>query len=582
MILVLFCLGCAYYYPFISDDSMISLRYVQRFLDGKGLSWNDGHPVEGYSNLLWVLLVSFLGYLNIDLILASRILGTVCSIGTLIVIFNYSRSRFTEKESVFIPLFLLATTPCLMVWAIGGLEQPLYILLLTLVLVEVSKIIDQNFKRLFYLSFWLGLLSITRPDGFLFTLTTTGFLVLVNIKDKTKIFKIIFTVGTVPTLFLACQLQFRYSFYGEFVPNTALVKVKITLHHVLRGGFYNVKAFFGTFIVSAIGLYFFYLSVFRKKDLFAVFLLINVIAWGLYITMVGGDIFPAYRQYYVTIILFVFAIICGFKYISFKQISNDKKYAIVFILILTGILQQFIPANQNAVEERWEFVGMKLGENLKSSFPKETLIAVTAAGCIPYASELPTVDMLGLNDYYIPRHPPANFGNGSLAHELGDANYVMKRNPEIIILNTGSRAEDVQFNISLQLRKNNLFKTRYVESLVRDDENQYILYFNKYSENTGIKRLKKEITIPGYLFSGDKNSFSIFKNGEILKILEPSESYYLKLDDIQGAKWLLKKINNQSTSDLKYTFQYDGSQLLIKLQPAKKIFLKSLVLESAN
>ncbi|KQS92522.1 glycosyltransferase family 39 protein [Chryseobacterium sp. Leaf394] len=582
LILVLFFLGCAYYYPFISDDSLISLRYAQRFIDGKGLSWNDGHPVEGYSNLLWVLLVSLFGKFNFDLILSSRILGVLCSIGTLSIIFDYLKNRFTEKEKIFIPLILLATTPCFAVWAIGGLEQPLYILLLTLVLTEVSKIIERDFKRLFFLALWLGLLAITRPDGFLFTLTTAGFLVLLNRKEKFKILRIILTVGLIPALFLTGQLLFRYSYYGEFVPNTALVKVKITLHHVLRGGFYNFKAFFGTFVLSAAGFYFLWLSVFKKKDLFAAFLLLNVIAWGAYITSVGGDIFPAYRQYYVVIILLIFATICGLKYISFKKLSNFWKFMLFFVLLLNGVLQHFIPANHSAIDERWEFRGMQLGENLKSAFPKHTLIAVTAAGCIPYSSQLPTVDMLGLNDYYIPRHPPANFGNGPLAHELGDANYVMKRNPDIIIFNTGNRAEDVQFNITQQLMKNSLFRKNYIESSVYDPNNQYILYLNKYSENTGIKRSDRKIVVPGYLFSGDQNSFSVFKNGDILKILEPFKTYYLILDDVDGANWVLELVNNGSNKDLGFTFTQDKRRLFIKIQPRKKIYLKSLVLDSGT
>ena len=41
--------------PFIADDAFISLRYARRLLDGHGLTWTDGQPVEGYSNLLWVL-----------------------------------------------------------------------------------------------------------------------------------------------------------------------------------------------------------------------------------------------------------------------------------------------------------------------------------------------------------------------------------------------------------------------------------------------------------------------------------------------------------------------------------------------
>jgi hypothetical protein len=40
-----------HYLPFLADDALISLRYANRLLEGNGLTWTDGHPVEGYSNL---------------------------------------------------------------------------------------------------------------------------------------------------------------------------------------------------------------------------------------------------------------------------------------------------------------------------------------------------------------------------------------------------------------------------------------------------------------------------------------------------------------------------------------------------
>ncbi|MEO8666684.1 MAG: hypothetical protein ABI462_14415, partial [Ignavibacteria bacterium] len=41
---------------FIQDDAYISFRYIQNFVNGNGLVFNIGERVEGYTNLLWVLL----------------------------------------------------------------------------------------------------------------------------------------------------------------------------------------------------------------------------------------------------------------------------------------------------------------------------------------------------------------------------------------------------------------------------------------------------------------------------------------------------------------------------------------------
>lgn len=580
--LIVFLLTCYFYYPFFSDDSLISLRYAQRFLEGKGLSWNDGHPVEGYSNLLWVLGVSLLGKLGIDLIVSARILGILCTVGMIGIILRYFSQQPVKKEIVFFAVGLLVTTPTLAVWAVGGLEQPLYVLLVTLVIIEVLKIINTgSLKRGLYLSLWLGLLALTRPDGFLFTLLASFFLLAVNLKNRSKAAKIALFSFILPSLFLLGQLAFRYTYYGEIVPNTALVKVKVTFHHILRGGYYQLRAFAGTLIISSLGLYFLYILVFRKKSLSGFYLLLNMIAWAGYVTLVGGDIFPANRHYYVLLIFFTFAIILGLN--SFSQFNfKQRKIQAVLIpaLIINAVIQLFIPQNYRAAKERWEFRGMELGKELKSTFPDNTLIAVTAAGCIPYSSELPTVDMLGLNDYYLPRHPPANFGNGALGHELGDANYVLKRNPGIIIFNTGSIPF---FFFGEQMAKDQRFTDRYDRVDLRLKNEDYILYFNKYDKNTGINTDKNELKIPGYFFKNTTDTLSIFRQNKLVKNMIKGNIYTVVLKSIPLKKWSVKSINHQKDNGkLQSTIVQDGEVMRVSVIPSHNILLESLVLQAKD
>src|SRR5512144_1358529 len=39
----------------LCDDAYISFRYVRNFVEGRGLVFNAGERVEGYTNFLWVL-----------------------------------------------------------------------------------------------------------------------------------------------------------------------------------------------------------------------------------------------------------------------------------------------------------------------------------------------------------------------------------------------------------------------------------------------------------------------------------------------------------------------------------------------
>src|ERR1700742_3826290 len=63
----------AHYWPFFSDDAFISLRYAQRFAHGEGLTWTAGERVEGYTDLLWVLLLGAVSKLGVDLMVAARV-----------------------------------------------------------------------------------------------------------------------------------------------------------------------------------------------------------------------------------------------------------------------------------------------------------------------------------------------------------------------------------------------------------------------------------------------------------------------------------------------------------------------------
>ena len=50
----------------LCDDSFISLRYAENLVAGNGLVYNAGEFVEGYTNLLWTLLLAGFAALGAD------------------------------------------------------------------------------------------------------------------------------------------------------------------------------------------------------------------------------------------------------------------------------------------------------------------------------------------------------------------------------------------------------------------------------------------------------------------------------------------------------------------------------------
>lgn len=49
-----------------SDDAFISFRYARNLVEGKGLVYNAGERVEGFSNFLWTMLIALGMELKLD------------------------------------------------------------------------------------------------------------------------------------------------------------------------------------------------------------------------------------------------------------------------------------------------------------------------------------------------------------------------------------------------------------------------------------------------------------------------------------------------------------------------------------
>ena len=162
-------------FPFFADDAFISLRYAQRLLAGHGLTWTDGEAVEGYSNLLWVLACAGLGAFGVDLVLAARVLGGLCSAAALCAVVSAAAPR----RSVFPALAAaLAFALCgsVAVWTFAGLEAPLLAALLAWACVLAFPLLEPGSHpsarslapagaRSLAPGALLALACLTRPDG---------------------------------------------------------------------------------------------------------------------------------------------------------------------------------------------------------------------------------------------------------------------------------------------------------------------------------------------------------------------------------------------------------------------------------
>ena len=69
---------------FIQDDAFISFRYAENFVNGYGFTWNPGVFLEGYTNFLWTVLMTFPIALGIDVVHTGLGRANILQLGVLL------------------------------------------------------------------------------------------------------------------------------------------------------------------------------------------------------------------------------------------------------------------------------------------------------------------------------------------------------------------------------------------------------------------------------------------------------------------------------------------------------------------
>jgi arabinofuranosyltransferase len=506
-------------WPFIEDDALISLRYARRLLEGHGLTWTDGDAVEGYSNLLWVLLSSLLGSLGIDLIVAVRILGVACIALTLVglTLLSSGRGRPGWLPALVAGLYLCFSGP-VAVWSIGGLEQPLVAALYVFALWRIAPLLGRGriddptagpIKLAALAGVPLAFLCLTRPDAPLFVATFAAVLLVARFERRAPLGGVLLAaiLVSLPLAAWLGQLGFRWLAYRDWLPNPAYMKTDIRSDRVLEGlqyladGFRHLWPFaIPAALGAAAGLY-------HKRDrAFTALLLVSSVLWLGYVAVIGGDHFPAHRHLLVVLVAAAALAAVGVEHLSALR---RRALAVLGLLLTIAPLAVFVPLQlrdpdvEVAIISRWQWDGRVVGELFGDAFRDERpLWAVTAAGCLPYFSMLPAIDMLGLNDRHIARTAPTP--GMSLSHDRGDGRYVLDRRPDLITfgLPTGKRPQYVS---GRQMKRDPRFWQRYQPVRFEGVHPHRVvnLTYVRTAGRVGIRRNGSAVLYPAYLLQGD-------------------------------------------------------------------------------
>ncbi|MBN1231814.1 MAG: hypothetical protein JXA60_00470 [Candidatus Coatesbacteria bacterium] len=395
-------------YFMLFDDAMISMRYAWNFAHGNGLVWNKGEYIEGYTNLLLVLIMSIP-----NLILSKphaslfiQILGVFFCLGTAYLSYLITKD-FLKTEGIFPLLSFLGVLLYypFSFWSLMGMETGLLTFLLFLSICRfLTTRENDNIDYLFLLLILLAFL--TRMDSIIMTFP----LVFFRFIEKRAKKRFLIEAGFI-FLIVILKLILSKLYYNAWFPNTYTLKVR---GHPPLELYKNGLLFVIPFLKSIFLLLpFAFLGMVYKFDRNKLYLFILFLMTVIYQIWTGGEPWNYWRIMTPAIPLLSILFIVLLSNIAEKI----KKWKIaVYLLEFFAFIIVFFIANQKFIPE---MIFQKIPFTVNSNFillnealavdkitkPSATL-AVTFAGIIPYFTDRSCHDMLGKTDRYIAGLPP--------------------------------------------------------------------------------------------------------------------------------------------------------------------------------
>lgn len=401
---------------FVIDDAYISFRYAKNLAEGRGLIFNPGERVEGYTNYLWTLMIAAGLKVGLNPATLAHLLTLISTgVATLATIRIADLLGGRRPASIWGGV-LLSTNAAFVSFGTSGLETMFQTALLAAVAWIVFAVWDRPPRAIEIagVSVLAAAAFLTRLDSAL----VLGVLLVAWLWHRRaagaplrELVTLAGGVAAVPIATAAPWFAWRFGFYDAVLPNTFYAKE--------TDGFTPMGAIFlGLFVVS----YFWFgpaLAILLKARVWtkepgylAAGLIVGL--WAAYVVYAGGDWMD--WRFLVAVMPFMFLVAAR----AIEAIARPAlRVAAVATCIAGSVLHgAAYPSAFNVdglstvrlLTEQPPPNWVTEGEALRKYFPggldqrDQVTIAVVAAGAIPYFSELPAIDMIGLTDAEVARH----------------------------------------------------------------------------------------------------------------------------------------------------------------------------------
>ena len=372
------------------DDAAISFRYARHLAEGKGLVWNPGQPpVEGFSNLLWVLILGAGHRIGFDIEILAKLLGVGLGAATLALLQVICRRIWASRPWWWFPVLVVAMCPVWVMWIVSGLELALLGFFLVLAIFALTS---SGAAKTWLLSAALCGLAATRPEG----IALGGLLLLYALlAHRALTIRRRIREYAVPGLaFTGCIIGlvvFRLAYYGYPFPNTVYAKFSPALPSLTEVGKWVV--FVLPFLLA-------YIPALRRSTnphcrfvLGASLLL--VVAQMLLVLPVSPVMYFLHRYQIPFVPLVALAVPALPDWLKQRRTWLSP----IAVVMLSAWTLQPWPEVWTRTTHEWLFreARGRVADRL-DSLPGQPVLALIDAGRIPYVTDLNTIDVWGLCD----------------------------------------------------------------------------------------------------------------------------------------------------------------------------------------
>ena len=389
---------------FAIDDAYISFRYARNLAEGRGLVFNAGERVEGYSNLLWVLSIAPFIRAGADPLVAARLLSILCACATFVLLLRLSAevSGSADVQGALAPIGL-ALNSSFVLWALGGLETQLMALGVTGLAYAVWRARDGRVPLAAVLL--AAMVVFVRPEGVAYGIAASVSLLAIRLLARESTGWRWCAPAAAGLAAAAGHTAWRLWYYGDAMPNVFYAKTGATLYLAGTGldYAYSWVSGYAHLALAALPAVTWLCRPRARPMLVAAALLGSVtLAFTIY---AGGDWMPGHRFLVPAMPL---------AYLCLQEGARDVLHALALgrgrrIAAIVGLLGwtlflfhhcvRFPEAQGHALsfgQEAW--LARQAGEMLAKQARPDAAIAVADAGSIPYFSRLKVIDRRGLMD----------------------------------------------------------------------------------------------------------------------------------------------------------------------------------------